>query len=108
MRYCFALDLVDDPILIAEYEKHHERIWPEIRESIQAAGITVMDIYRTGNRLFMIMETDESFSFARKAEMDASNPVVQKWETLMWGYQQSLPTARPGEKWVLMNQIFKL
>lgn len=108
MRYCYALDLVDDPILITEYEKHHEKIWPEIRESILAAGITVMDIYRTGNRLFMIMETDDTFSFARKAEMDASNPKVQEWEKLMWGYQQALPTSRPGEKWVLMNQIFKL
>jgi L-rhamnose mutarotase len=108
MRYCYALDLVDDPVLITEYEKHHEKIWPEIRESILAAGITVMDIYRTGNRLFMIMETDDTFSFSRKAEMDASNPKVQEWEKLMWGYQQALPTSRPGEKWVLMNQIFKL
>ncbi|MGA0559027.1 L-rhamnose mutarotase [Larkinella sp. VNQ87] len=108
MRYCFALDLKDDPALITEYEQYHEKIWPEIEASIQSAGITDMEIYRIGNRLFMIMETDASFSFERKAVMDAENPTVQKWETLMWTYQQALPMAKPGEKWLPLNRIFKL
>jgi len=107
-RYCFALDLVDDPTLIAEYEKYHESSWPENIKAIKDAGITVMDIYRTGNRLFMIMETTDDFSFERKSEMDKANPKVQEWEHLMWKYQQALPHAKPGEKWVLMKQIFKL
>ena len=108
MRYCLALDLTDDPTLIAEYEQHHQRIWPEIEESIRLQGITDMEIYRVGNRLFMIMETDNTFSFDRKAAADALNPGVQKWEALMWRYQQALPMAKPGEKWVLMERIFKL
>ncbi|MBD0287188.1 MAG: L-rhamnose mutarotase, partial [Flavisolibacter sp.] len=67
-RYCLALDLVDDPLLIAEYEHWHksENGWPEIKKSILDSGITNMEIYRTGNRLFMIMETDDAFSFERK------------------------------------------
>ena len=108
MRYCFALDLKDDPALIADYERHHEQIWPEIEASIRNSGITGMDIYRTGNRLFMIMDTNETFSFARKADADAANPVVQDWETLMWHYQQALPGALPGEKWRLMTNLFTL
>jgi L-rhamnose mutarotase len=27
---------------------------------------------------------------------------------LMWKFQQPLPEARPGEKWILMEKIFKL
>ncbi len=107
-RYCLALDLKDDPALIAEYERYHEKIWPEIEQSIHASGITDMEIYRIGNRLFMIMETSEDFSFDRKAEMDAGNKKVQEWEELMWNYQQALPQAKPGEKWQLMERIFKL
>jgi L-rhamnose mutarotase len=108
-RYCLALDLKDDPQLIAEYEKYHESIWPEIRESIVAGGITDMEIYRCFNRLFMIMETDDArFSFDKKGAADAANPKVQEWEELMWKYQQALPGAKPGEKWVLMNKIFNL
>ncbi|WP_460638596.1 L-rhamnose mutarotase [Larkinella harenae] len=108
MRYCFALDLVDDPVKIAEYEKYHEKLRPEIEESIRSSGITEMEIYRIGNRLFMIMETDDSFSFERKTEMDATNPKVQEWENLMWTYQQALPMAKPGEKWLLLTNIFRL
>lgn len=107
-RYCLALDLVDDPILIAEYEKYHEVSWPENIQAIKDAGITVMDIYRTGNRLFMIMETIDNFSFERKSEMDKVNPKVQEWEQLMWKYQQALPHAKPGEKWIMMKKIFEL
>lgn len=108
MHYCLALDLKDDPTLIADYERYHERLWPEIEASIRDSGITDMEIYRVGNRLFMIMETDETFSFAAKAAADAANSNVQEWESLMWNYQQALPMAEPGEKWVLMKQIFKL
>lgn len=107
-RYCLALDLKDDPQLIAEYEKYHENIWPGIAASIKDAGIVNMEIYRTGNRLFMIMETKPDFSFKEKAAMDAANPEVQEWEQLMWKYQQAIPIAKPGEKWILMDKIFSL
>ncbi|WP_183572363.1 L-rhamnose mutarotase [Mucilaginibacter sp. X5P1] len=109
-RYCLALDLIDDPALIAEYEHWHkkENTWPEITESIKDAGIVSMQIYRTGNRLFMIMDTADDFDFDIKAAMDADNPKVQEWEELMWKFQQPLPWAEPGEKWVLMDKIFRL
>jgi L-rhamnose mutarotase len=105
-RYCLALDLKDDPALIAEYELHHRQVWPEIIASIRDSGILTMEIYRTGTRLFMIMETRDDFSFETKAQADATNPKVQAWEQLMWKYQQALPHARPGEKWVVMERIF--
>jgi L-rhamnose mutarotase len=107
-RFCLALDLVDDPALIAEYEKYHEKIWPEIKASILDAGVTDLEIYRISNRLFMILEATDAFTFAHKAAMDAANPKVQEWETLMWTYQQALPLAKPGEKWLLMDKIFDL
>ena len=108
VRYCFALDLVDDPEKIKAYERWHQEVWPEILESITAAGVMHLEIYRVFNRLFMIMETNEHFSFDEKARMDAENPKVQEWETLMWNFQQPIPGAAPGEKWVLMTKIFEL
>jgi L-rhamnose mutarotase len=107
-QFCLALDLIDDAALIAEYEAYHEKIWPEIKQSILESGIGQMEIYRTGNRLFMIMDTDETFSFERKGAMDAANPKVQEWEQLMWKFQSSLPWAKEGEKWLLMDKIFQL
>jgi L-rhamnose mutarotase len=107
-KYCLALDLKPDPGLIAEYEAHHRAVWPEIRASILDAGILNLEIYRVENRLFMILEAGDDFSFERKAASDAANPKVQEWETLMWHYQQVIPGARPGEKWRLMERIFSL
>jgi L-rhamnose mutarotase len=109
-KYCFALDLKDDPELIAEYEYWHKAKngWPEIRQSIMDAGIADMQIYRTGNRLFMIMNTSDNYNSSKKTEMDAVNPKVQEWEQLMWKFQQPLPWAKDGEKWVRMEQIFQL
>lgn len=109
-RFCLALDLKEDDSLIAEYKKYHapENAWPEITKSIKDAGIIDMEIYLTGNRLFMIMEVDDSFDPERKAAMDAANTKVQEWEALMWKFQQALPWAKEGEKWIQMEQIFKL
>lgn len=107
-QFYLALDLKDDPGLIREYKEYHRRIWPEIADSIKEAGIIRLDIYCTGNRLFMILEADEEFSFERKSAKDAANPKVQEWENLMWKFQQALPWAKPGEKWVLMEKIFEL
>ena len=108
MRYCLTLDLQPDPALIAEYEAMHRAVWPEITESIRTAGIQTLEIYRFQNRLFMVLEAGDDFSFEKKAAMDAANPKVQEWENLMWRYQQALPTARPGEKWIIMERIFAL
>lgn len=108
MKYCFALDLKDDKALISEYEQWHQAVWPEIIDAIKESGILELEIYRVANRLFMIMQADENFSFERKRTMDAANEVVQRWEALMWKYQQALPEALPGEKWMLMTKVFEL
>jgi L-rhamnose mutarotase len=107
-RICLTLDLKDDPSLIAEYEKYHEKIWPEITRSIEQAGIEDLEIYRLGTRMFMIMEVNEQFSGEAKARADAENPKVREWEELMWRFQRPLPEAKPGEKWLPMKKIFSL
>jgi L-rhamnose mutarotase len=107
-RYCLTLDLKDDPALIAEYKGHHNKIWPEITKSIRDSGILEMEIYLLGRRLFMIVDAADSFSFDEKAHTDQQNPKVREWEELMWRFQQPLPQAKRGEKWIPMERIFKL
>ncbi|HET6541860.1 MAG TPA: L-rhamnose mutarotase [Chryseolinea sp.] len=107
-RYCLALDLKDDPALIAEYEEWHRKVYPENEKNILDSGVINLEIYRVSNRMFMILEVDESFTFERKAAMDAANQKVQEWEALMWKFQQALPGSKPGEKWLLMDSIYQL
>ena len=106
--HILTLDLKDDSALIAEYERYHEKIPAAIDKSIRDAGITRLDIYRLGTRMFMIIEASDAFSFEKKSQMDAGNPDVQAWENLMWQFQKALPQAKPGEKWLLMKKIFEL
>lgn len=107
-RFCLALDLRNDPHALSEYDRYHQAVWPEVLQSLRDAGIVDMEIYRIENRLFMIMEVGESFSFEAKRAADLSNAVVQKWETLMSTFQQPLPSAKPGEKWLLTTRVFSL
>ena len=107
-RYCLTLDLKDDPVLIAEYKKYHQNIWPDIIHSIKNAGIEEMEIYLIGNRMFMIIDGDEQFSLEEKARMDLKNPKVQEWEKLMWKFQKATQWTGKNEKWTQMECVFKL
>jgi L-rhamnose mutarotase len=106
-RFCYALDLIDDSKLIQEYINYHQKVWPEIKQSILDSGIELMEIYCVGNRLFMITDVNENFSFDKKSSIDGLNNKIQEWEKLMWKYQQKLPFAKEGEKWVLMESIYQ-
>lgn len=109
-RLYFALDLRDDDSLIAEYEDWHrpDRVWPEVVESLGASGVRELELFRCGNRLVMVLEVIGEPRAADTVPSESTNPRVRAWEELMWRYQQALPFARPGEKWVPMKRLFSL
>ena len=107
-RFCLTLDLKDDPALIAEYKRYHEKVWPEITKSLRDAGVVDMEIYLLGTRMFMVMEVNSEFSFAKKAKMDFANPKVREWEELMGRFQHPPPNASPVERWQVMERVFEL
>ncbi|WP_394647757.1 L-rhamnose mutarotase [uncultured Sphingomonas sp.] len=109
-RHVLLVDIADEAEATAAYEAWHAAgaVPAPVVASIRAAGITAMDIYRTGGRLVMVMETDASFDAAAKAAADAVDPDVQAWETKMDGVQRRLPWAEPGVKWVAARRIFSL
>ncbi|MFA6118042.1 MAG: L-rhamnose mutarotase [Sphingomonas sp.] len=110
MRHILLIDLVDEAAAIARYEAWHAAgaVPPAIGDSIRRAGITAMEIYRTGNRLVMVMETSADFDPAGKAAADAADAAVQAWEAQMDQVQRPLPWARDGAKWTLATRIFSL
>jgi L-rhamnose mutarotase len=107
-QYCLACDLKEDESLIRAYDDYHQNVWPEIKDSLRQAGVLDMEIYRTGNRLFMIIDVTDEFSFEKKAAMDLANPIVQKWEAKMFEFQKLIPWAGKDVKWLLTERIFKL
>jgi L-rhamnose mutarotase len=106
----FVLDLKDDAATIDAYKKWHMAgAVPEpVTKSIRGADIEELEIFLAGNRLVMILTPGPHYDSEAKATADETNPDVQKWETLMWGFQKQLPFARPDQKWVPMERIYAL
>ncbi len=107
-RHCLTLDLKNDEHAISEYKRYHEKIWPEMKESLLAAGVVEMEIYLLGTRMFMIMDVNDTFSLSAKAAADAANAKVQQWEAIMHGFQEQLPQSGPEQWWVVMDRVFSL
>ena len=109
-RFCQTLDLKNNPELIAEYIKRHgeAEIWKEIPAGIKEVGILEMEIYLSGTRLFMIVETPLDFEWDAAFEKLAALPRQTEWEEHMSVFQLSKPGASSAEKWKLMKRIFHL
>ena len=109
-RYCQALNLKDNPELIAEYRKRHSKgeVWPETLAAIREVGILEMEIYILGTRLFMIVETPLDFEWDTAMARMATLPKQEEWEAYMAVFQQAEAGASSAEKWQLMDRMFYL
>jgi L-rhamnose mutarotase len=103
-----ALDLADDPALIAEYEAYHRAVWPEVKAALRAIGIAEMKIFRTGTRLFMIYEAPDDFDPARDFQSYTAVPEARRWDELMRRFQRPVPGAPEGAWWTAMEKVFDL
>ena len=107
-RFCYTLDLKNGNKLKDEYIKHHKNVWPKIIDSMKESGIIKAEIYNIGNRLFLLIDTNDKFTEENKKKLDLKNPLVQKWESLMSNYQKKIEFSKTNDKWVKMNKIFEL
>ena len=63
-----------------EYRRRHEEIWPEMVETLHAAGVSNYSIFRHGLTLFGYFETDD---IDRTREYLASNETNRRWSEWM-------------------------
>ena len=91
------------PNRIAEYQKRHDKIWPELALLLKEAGIGVYHIFHDPETdcLFAYQETDGTDS-----QSLGKNPIVQKW----WEYMSDLMETHPNHspKQLNLNQVFSL
>ncbi|SAL43820.1 L-fucose mutarotase [Caballeronia sordidicola] len=106
-RHCLALDLRDDPAVIAQYDEYHEAVWPEVLEALKASGIIDMTIWRRETRLVMLIETGPDFSPDKLVAGPDAHPRVTEWNALMASFQQPLPNATSAE-WQPMRLAFNM
>jgi L-rhamnose mutarotase len=108
-RHVLLVNLRDDPVAIAAYREHHERVWPEVVESLRHAGVERMEIHLLGRTAVMIVEVADGLDVRRVFRThQASSARVAEWEQLMKSLQEPSPDARPGEWWARMEPVFLL
>ncbi len=109
-RFCKTLNLEDDPQLIKDYKKVHEKdqVWPEITQGMIDVGILDMEIYISGTRLFMIMDTIPDFDHDRAMTELAAKPRQSEWEAYVSKFQKTSAEASADEKWKMIERIYKM
>jgi L-rhamnose mutarotase len=108
-RHVLLVQLRDDPAAIAAYRAHHQRVWPEVVDSLRRAGIARMEIHLLGRTAVMIVEVADGVEIGRVfSAHQASSARVAEWEQLMKSLQEPSPDAKPGEWWARMEPVFQL
>ncbi len=109
-RYCKTLSLYPDPELIRQYKAAHasDAVWPEISQGMKEVGILDMEIYILENQLFMIMDVWPEFDHDKAMAELAKKPRQAEWEAYVSKFQKTSSDASAGEKWKLMERIYKL
>jgi L-rhamnose mutarotase len=101
-----TVDLIDDPEIIAKYEEYHRNAWPEIREKQKATGVERMEIFRSGNHLFMYMTVPDNFVRGGNNKDFKPSPRNKEWNDIMTSFMQKAPAAKEGELWHKMSVAF--
>ena len=88
----------------AEYKKRHDALWPELKELLQATGISEYSIFldETTNSLFGVLNVTDP------AALDnlPAHPVMQKWWAYMKDIMESNPDNSPVS--VSLKEVFFL
>ena len=110
VHYCRTLELRNNPELIKEYRRRHEKgnVWQEIIDGISQVGILEMEIYILGTRLFMIVETPADLDLDAAMDKLATLPRQAEWEAYMSELQGTSADATSDEKWQMMERMFYL
>ena len=104
--YGLMLCLQDDSDKIAEYQRYHQAVWPEVTARIREVGIERMQIFLRGRRLFMYIDTPDDFDLRAAWARIMEDPKSVEWNQLMAGLQERAPEATADEWWAEMDRVF--
>ena len=100
--------LRDEKEAIDKYEYYHskEGVWPEVVHAAQSSGIREIKIYRSENRLVMIITLPENLSeeLMNRKYAGSSNR-MNAWDTLMKSFFWTSPTTDEKASWKSMKLI---
>jgi L-rhamnose mutarotase len=102
-RYAFKLRIRPDAI--EEYDREHERVWPELLSKLKDVGISDYSIFRRGQELILCLRVDD---FERAWDELDRDPVNLRWQECMARLFEPVPDRRPGERFAMLKEVFYL
>lgn len=102
-RYAFKLRI--KPEAIEEYEREHQRVWPELLARLKGVGISEYSIFRRDQDLVLYLRADD---FDKAWDELDRDPVNQRWQEFMSRLFEPVPDQRPGERFAMMKEVFYL
>jgi L-rhamnose mutarotase len=102
-RYAFKLRIRKEAI--ADYEREHQRVWPELLAKLKDVGISDYSIFRRGQDLVLVLRVDD---FDRAWDELDRDPVNQRWQEFMAPLFEPVPDKEPGERFAMMTEVFRL
>ena len=102
-------NLVADPKMQQEYLDYHAtqfEKWPELSRGFCNADFQQLLIFRNGRQLILVISIPKGESLDKlNPRTTENNPRVNEWNKLMGKYQEGLPGAGTGVKWVFLERI---
>lgn len=102
-RYAFQLRI--KPGCEDEYDREHQRVWPELLAKLKEVGISDYSIFRRGQDLVLVLRVDD-FEKAW-AELDR-DPVNRRWQEFMGRIFEPVSGKLPGERFAMYREVFFL
>jgi len=95
------------PGAVAEYNRLHAAVWPDVLQVIHDANIRNYSIFlkEPENLLFGTWEYVGTDFEADMAKM-AADPKNQEWWSVCIPCQKPLSTRKEGEWWAMMEEVF--
>ncbi len=102
-RYAFKLRIKADKI--AEYEREHTRVWPELLKKLKDVGISDYSIFRRGQDLTLVLRVDD---FEKAWDALDRDPVNRRWQEFMAPLFEPVPDKKDGERFAMLQEVFYL
>lgn len=102
-RFAFKLRL--KPGAEDEYDREHQRVWPELLAKLKAVGISDYSIFRRDEDLILCLRVDD---FDKAWDQLDRDPVNQRWQEFMSRLFEPVADLRPGERFAMMKEVFYL
>jgi len=102
-RYAYQLRIKADAI--EEYEREHQRVWPELLNKLKEVGISEYSIFRRGQELVLSLRVDDLDKALDELDRD---PVNQRWQLFMSRLFEPVPDKQEGERVAMMKEVFYL